>query len=138
MIIDLLNLQIPWYEKVELNTLWRDYLMKKHSGICHYCHKPLTYKTATIEHIVPWSKGGRYTEENLVLSCGKCNNRKSDHIVWSDIHTKELMFAHNKVKKRKTNSGVIKRNYRLRVYLFSKHKFVTCNARSLVPKGAVI
>jgi 5-methylcytosine-specific restriction endonuclease McrA len=30
------------------------------------------------DHVVPRSKGGRHTADNLVLCCGSCNERRSD------------------------------------------------------------
>jgi 5-methylcytosine-specific restriction endonuclease McrA len=45
---------------------------------CYYCEKSLTFKTATVDHLTPKSKGGDNDEFNLVLACKKCNGEKSD------------------------------------------------------------
>lgn len=48
---------------------------------CAYCgeEKPLTQ-----DHIIPVSKGGGYTKQNIVPCCGSCNSRKQDRdfIAW--------------------------------------------------------
>lgn len=41
---------------------------------CGYCGK----KATTLDHIVPQSKGGGNTWDNLVAACHKCNNSKAD------------------------------------------------------------
>jgi len=43
-------------------------------NLCHYCGK----KGDTVDHIIPVCKGGKFTEENLVCCCSKCNSDKSD------------------------------------------------------------
>ena len=43
---------------------------------CRYCGK--TGGELTIDHVVPKSKGGRETWENMVVCCARCNNRKGD------------------------------------------------------------
>lgn len=45
---------------------------------CTYCGLTLTRKTATIDHIVPKSKGGSTCEANLTLACRSCNEQKAD------------------------------------------------------------
>ncbi len=39
---------------------------------CAYCSKP----AYTVDHVVPRSRGGANTWENLVACCRECNNRK--------------------------------------------------------------
>jgi 5-methylcytosine-specific restriction endonuclease McrA len=40
------------------------------------CKKILTYYDAQIDHINPWSKGGRTILKNAQLICSSCNKRK--------------------------------------------------------------
>lgn len=37
-----------------------------------------------IDHIIPWSKGGRTIIENLQVLCKKCNRGKNTRI-WDDV-----------------------------------------------------
>lgn len=55
----------------------RRYLFQKRQK-CLYCNVTLTLETATIDHLVPLSKGGSNNFDNLVLACLKCNRAKAD------------------------------------------------------------
>ena len=46
---------------------------------CHYCKKHLNWEDATLDHVVPLSKGGKTVENNLVLACAPCNFAKGNH-----------------------------------------------------------
>ena len=43
---------------------------------CAYCGKELTCNTATIDHIVPKSKGGHNVKSNMCCCCSSCNREK--------------------------------------------------------------
>jgi HNH endonuclease len=45
---------------------------------CDYCGTELEYSKTTIDHIVPTSRGGRNTFENIACACSKCNTAKRD------------------------------------------------------------
>lgn len=42
---------------------------------------PWPDNTRTIEHVVPRSRGGQTTLENLVIACMRCNLRKGDGLL---------------------------------------------------------
>jgi len=46
------------------------------NGICHVCCEPVTLKEATLEHVIPLSRGGRHTYKNTKVAHKKCNSRK--------------------------------------------------------------
>jgi len=48
-------------------------LVKAYNNRCAYCKKR---KKLTVDHIIPLSKGGTNTIENIVPACGGCNSRK--------------------------------------------------------------
>lgn len=45
---------------------------------CQYCGERHTKQDLTIDHVLPRSRGGEDTWENLVLACVQCNLRKSN------------------------------------------------------------
>ena len=38
--------------------------------------------TLTAEHLVPRSKGGRNTKDNIVAACLRCNQTRADNMSW--------------------------------------------------------
>lgn len=56
-------------------------LHSRDNGQCQYCDKCLNLGEATIDHVVPKSKGGTNTWENVVLACAKCNQRKGNKLL---------------------------------------------------------
>lgn len=60
--------------KVPLN---RENVFKRDGYCCVYCGND-NRKTLTLDHVIPQSKGGKDTWENLVTACKRCNGEKSD------------------------------------------------------------
>ena len=58
------------FKKVAAN---RKNIMQRDKYCCQYCGIDLCDRTATIDHIVPKSKGGGSTWVNLVTACKDCN-----------------------------------------------------------------
>ncbi len=57
-------------------TRW--WQQKTSSGACYFCMKNVGIKSLTMDHIVPLSRGGRSTKDNLVPCCKKCNTQKKN------------------------------------------------------------
>ena len=47
---------------------------------CQYCGIECTEENATLDHVLPVSKGGRSNWLNLATACKKCNYLKADKI----------------------------------------------------------
>jgi len=49
--------------------------------LCEYCHasEKWQYVLFTVDHVIPLSKNGKDTIDNLALACFHCNRRKSNH-----------------------------------------------------------
>jgi 5-methylcytosine-specific restriction endonuclease McrA len=64
------------------NAIWR-----KSRGRCAHCGKACFRSKdwhpdrGEIDHIKPWSWGGRTVMSNLQLLCGQCNHTKSNHYI---------------------------------------------------------
>ena len=57
-------------------TRW--WQQKTASGECYYCLQIVSFKELTMDHLVPLTRGGRSTRDNLVPSCKECNTRKKN------------------------------------------------------------
>ena len=51
---------------------------QEQNGKCFYCKKALNRREATLDHVIPVSKGGMDTKENTVMCCKTCNILKSN------------------------------------------------------------
>ncbi len=56
--------------------LSRKNILRRDGHRCQYCGR--TEVALTIDHLMPVSRGGEDTWENLVCACVDCNNRKGD------------------------------------------------------------
>lgn len=68
------------------NLYYRDH------GICQYCEKQLEMKEITYEHVIPQSKGGDTSWENIVIACTVCNNLKDNHMPIGEFAPKQMPF----------------------------------------------
>ena len=77
-VIRLVNyIKLP-YEKISQNKPSRTMIYKRDGHKCQYCG---CTKNLTIDHLIPRSRGGEDTWENLVVACMPCNTRKSDKLL---------------------------------------------------------
>ena len=54
---------------------------KKQNHRCAICGNAFELDQMDADHIIPWSKGGTTTRDNLQMLCRECNIRKSNHDV---------------------------------------------------------
>jgi 5-methylcytosine-specific restriction endonuclease McrA len=80
-----------WETAVPAVIMLKEY-MKKKTGIrfskqnvflrdgfvCQYCNVEVNKRTATLDHVLPTSHGGKTTFENTVCACTSCNSRKGN------------------------------------------------------------
>jgi 5-methylcytosine-specific restriction endonuclease McrA len=66
------------YARIPFKTivLTRKNVMKRDGNRCQYCG---THEDLTIDHVIPRSRGGLDTWENLVAACNRCNHKKGNH-----------------------------------------------------------
>ncbi len=71
-IIRLFNyVRVP-YKKVGLS---RVNIFRRDEGSCQYCGSK---QNLTLDHVIPRSRGGKESWENLTTACQACNTRKGD------------------------------------------------------------
>ncbi|MCS7026668.1 MAG: HNH endonuclease [Bryobacteraceae bacterium] len=59
-------------------ALSRKNILLRDRYTCQYCGKTLPSSELTLDHVVPRSRGGESSWENLVACCNPCNNRKGN------------------------------------------------------------
>lgn len=66
------------YARIPFKTivLSRKNILKRDGNRCQYCG---TSEDLTIDHVLPRSRGGKDTWENLVAACNRCNHKKGGH-----------------------------------------------------------
>lgn len=65
-------------KKRRMVALTRRNLLARDGHACQYCGEAPGNRELTLDHILPRSRGGQSTWENLVAACGPCNRRKGD------------------------------------------------------------
>ena len=58
----------------------RQNLLERDDYRCQYCGKNLPTKELNMDHVVPRDRGGGTSWENVVISCIRCNSRKSNRL----------------------------------------------------------
>jgi len=83
----------------------RALIYKRDDHECQYCGSD---KDLTLDHVIPRSKGGRETWENLVACCTKCNLKKGNKLLSETNMTlkKEPVAPFNRVYLDVQKSGV--------------------------------
>lgn len=80
-----------WETRVPAVIMLKEYMKKKttiryskqnvflrDSYICQYCGVQTNKKTATLDHVLPTSHGGKSIFENAVCACSDCNAKKGN------------------------------------------------------------
>lgn len=57
----------------------RGVVLARDAYTCQYCDRRLAFREATIDHVIPRSRGGKNHWTNCVASCKTCNRRKNDY-----------------------------------------------------------
>lgn len=70
--------RLKWFVSQSLSAprFRRKVLFSRDNCQCQYCDKELSWRTMTIDHIVPKCRGGKTSWQNCVVSCFACNEKK--------------------------------------------------------------
>ncbi|CAN8244545.1 unnamed protein product [Cochlearia groenlandica] len=66
------------------NSLSRKNILLRDDYTCQYCS---ARENLTIDHVIPISRGGQWTWQNLVAACSRCNSKKGQKTV-EEAHMK--------------------------------------------------
>jgi hypothetical protein len=75
----------------------RQIILERAAGRCEYCQSWVEYATQAfdVDHIMPVSRGGASSLDNLAYACSGCNRHKFNHITASDpIVGQEVSLFH--------------------------------------------
>jgi 5-methylcytosine-specific restriction endonuclease McrA len=64
----------------QTRALSRKNILLRDRNTCQYCAEVLASSELTLDHVIPRSRGGTSTWENLVACCHSCNRRKSNQL----------------------------------------------------------
>src|SRR6478672_10808039 len=65
----------------QTRSLSRKNILLRDRNTCQYCGVLLASGDLTLDHVIPRSRGGSSTWENLVACCHPCNRRKGNHLL---------------------------------------------------------
>lgn len=62
---------------------WKNIICEEAGTDCHWCQQHMRFEqgfmnSATIEHMIPQSRGGSNERWNLVIACYRCNSVRAD------------------------------------------------------------
>lgn len=65
----------------QTRALSRKNILLRDRNSCQYCGLVVPSSELTLDHVVPRSRGGLSTWENLVACCHSCNRKKGNHLL---------------------------------------------------------
>jgi len=72
---------------------WVKRVRKQSMAVCYYCQKHCLSGDIHFDHIVPLSKGGAHSVENLCVSCATCNLTKKAKPIHAWIRIGQQIFS---------------------------------------------
>lgn len=79
----------------------KNYLFDKYGLRCEVCGKEFSTAELTAHHIIMKCKGGKITEDNILIACCNCHFGRINHIEYDSDEYWELMnksLEHRKEK----------------------------------------
>ena len=86
------------------------YLLERERGCCIYCGIHASKAKMQIDHVVPKSKGGTDSLNNLVLSCHECNQVKGSQDVQTYLKGRPSVLKRVKARLRQDVQTYLKGN----------------------------
>ncbi|MEM7712440.1 MAG: HNH endonuclease [Cyanobacteria bacterium P01_A01_bin.68] len=89
-------LQVPEHIRLSASNAKRQWkvlpvnrreILRRDNHTCQYCGST---KHLTLDHVIPRSKGGQHTWDNVVTACERCNSKKGDRL----LHEAGMVLKH--------------------------------------------
>ena len=76
---DYIRLTVGGHERIwKVPPVNRREVLKRDEHTCQYCGSK---RNLTLDHVLPRSKGGQHTWENVVAACAPCNSQKGSQLL---------------------------------------------------------
>lgn len=72
------NRDFDWENHRTPSRQMRNFIIKRDGNVCQYCCRLIERERITVDHVIPFSRGGKTVLENLVVACKRCNQRKGN------------------------------------------------------------
>jgi hypothetical protein len=79
--IDIIFSEVTNKPKRAPSSALRKEIIERDGYHCQYCGWAINEGKEHIDHVIPWSRGGETSFNNLVVSCRKCNARKGNKLL---------------------------------------------------------
>lgn len=63
-------------ERVSYKEIW-----ERDKGICYLCGNPVQWEDHHFDHVIPLSRGGPHSKDNIRVTHAKCNLKKGNRII---------------------------------------------------------
>lgn len=94
------RINIQSIKRKSLGAKMQQKLFERDGILCFYSGKKMSHRDATIEHLIPLSKGGKNNMDNLVLCLEEENKKMADKPLIEKINYKiNILFANPNAKK---------------------------------------
>lgn len=60
----------------------RRHVFARDGNTCQYCKRRMNTSELSLDHVIPRSRGGKTTWDNVVSACRRCNVRKGSRTPW--------------------------------------------------------
>lgn len=70
-----------WHQTNSRSDAFRQILSERDDGLCWWCSKPLDWRDAHLDHVIPLSFGGASIPSNLQLLHPRCNVLKGRRLI---------------------------------------------------------
>jgi HNH endonuclease len=72
-------------------------VIERDGSLCCYCDQVLSIEELTMEHLIPYSKGGSFNATNLTVACAICNQKRGNRPFFE--YCKQFNWHNDKVEK---------------------------------------